>query len=1194
MVLSLRVEEERVKEPLIFHLPFCKFCVDCPTMSKHFTHLHLHTEYSLLDGAIRIKDLIKLAKEQEWKAAGISDHGNIFGAVKFFQEAKKANIKPILGCEMYLTPDIAIKDAKAKYHHILVIVQNKDGYQNLCRLMHLAYQEGFYFKPRIDYRALETYNKGLIISTACLGGHIPSLFRHGEDAEAEKWITWGLDVFGKERFFLELMPSDKNIPELSGSAQCKKQELTNKKLIAAGKKLGVDCIVTEDAHYLYEDDHEAHEVLLSVQTKHLITDPDRMTFGDFRGHIKTTQELLDAFPNQHDAIWRTGEIANRCEFDFETGKLFFPKYPVPEKYTEETFFAHLCKKGLDHLKKTGFIPADQNKHYDARLKEEVNLITNMGYVGYFLIVSDFIRWAKEHHIPVGPGRGSVAGSLVAWALQITSVDPLKYNLLFERFLNPERVSMPDIDIDFCVEKRENVINYVKDKYGHDAVCQIITFGTMMAKGVIKDVARALGFPFQDANNLTNLVPDQLKITLKECLKQEPRFGELMESKPEVKHLMQICFKLEGLTRHASKHAAGVVISPEPLKNVLPLYIPAKTDELVTQYAMTELETLGFLKMDFLGLKNLTIIDRALKAIENNHDIKLDLDKLPLDDVKTFELIAQGKTSCVFQFESSGIKEVLYKLHPSKFEDLIAVNALYRPGPLGSGMVDDFIERRHGRKRTTYQFPELEPVLGETYGVIVYQEQVMKIASVIAGYSLGAADILRRAMGKKKTNVMAEQKKQFIAGAKKRNFDAKKSEELFDLMSYFAGYGFNKSHSTAYALIAYHTAYLKANYATEFMAAVLSFETSDPDKLSFYLQEARDMGIKILPPDINTSNAYFTAIKDEIRFGLKGIKNVGSTAIELIVQERDKKPFRDLFDFCKRIDMRTVNKRIIESLVCAGAFDLAPGYRSQKMEELEKIMQLAHDEKEREKTGQMDLFGIKRMNSETRAYTFSPQPEWSDREKLAKEKEMIGFYLSAHPLTAYKPLLDALPATSYKTLLDTLTNTSLKQEPIVTTIGLLQDYKTIITKRGDKMAFAHFEDLSGSCEVILFPRVFKQTELLLHSFTEFIIIGNLDIGHTQQCKIKANNIIPLEQIFEHKLIEFAELTLPYSINNNEHIEALRPILTGGTLGYSLKFSENNKTVLLKPKTKALLSLKTIQQLHSWGIRVQLRLRRNTSR
>lgn len=1155
-------------------------------MSKHFTHLHLHTEYSLLDGAIRITDLMEFAQQQEWKAIGMSDHGNVFGAVKFFEQAKKHGLKPVLGCEMYLTPDIRIKDSDSKYHHLIVIVQNREGYQNLCRLMALSYQEGFYFKPRIDYAALEKYNKGLVISTACLGGHIPSLLRHGKQAEGEKWIKWGLDVFGRDRFFLELMPSDRNVPELAHSEQTAKQDKTNNLLIEAGKKLGADCIITGDAHYLHDHDHEAHEVLLSIQTKHLISDPNRMTFGDFRGHMKTTQEMLDQFPKNQDAVWRTGQIADSCEFDFETGKLFFPQYPIPKEHTEDSFFEKLCKDGLDELKKNELVPADQHAVYDARLQEEVNLIINMGYVGYFLIVSDFIRWAKEQNIPVGPGRGSAAGSLVAWAMQITNVDPVKYNLLFERFLNPERVSMPDIDIDFCVEGREVVINYVKDKYGHDAVCQIITFGTMMAKGVIKDVARTLGFPFQDANNLTNLVPDQLKITLKECLEKEPKFTELMESDPDIKHLMDICFRLEGLTRHASKHAAGVVISPEPLRDVLPLYIPSKTTELVTQYAMTELETLGYLKMDFLGLTNLTVIDKALAAIKKNHEVEIDLDKVALDDQKAFELLAQGKTSCVFQFESSGIKEVLYKLQPTKFEDLIAVNALYRPGPLGSGMVDDFIDRRHERKKTTYLFPELEPILAETYGVIVYQEQVMKIASAIAGYSLGGADILRRAMGKKKVEVMAEQKKKFLAGAEKKGFNQKKAGELFDLMAYFAGYGFNKSHSTAYALIAYHTAYLKANYPCEFMAAVLSFETNNPDKLRFYLHETHDMGLAILPPDINTSDELFTPTPEGVVFGLKGIKNVGGSALENILTEREKKPFLDLYDFCLRVDLRNVNKRVIESLICAGAFDKMPGFRSQQMSELEKIMNLASDEKERAKTGQMGLFGGG-PNKKQEKYVYTPQPEWATRDKLEKEKEVIGFYLSDHPLGSYKDIIGAIKLDTYKDLLTKVTDKKYSAEPLVVTCGLLQSSKTITTRKGDKMAFAQFEDLSGSSEVILFPRVFAKVEPLLSQFSEFIVVGALDIANTQQCKIKANTLLPLEHIL-HEGINHATLNLPAAFGDDK-LSKLKETLKAGKISYSLGFDENNKQILLTPKDKCAIDDTLLKTLRDWGIRVSLDVR-----
>lgn len=1150
-------------------------------MSKHFTHLHLHTEYSLLDGAIRVSDAIAFAKKHGWKALGMSDHGNIFGAVRFFQEAKKAGIKPILGCEMYLTPKISEKDAKSKYYHLIVIVQNKAGYANLCRLMAASYQEGFYFKPRIDYALLERYNEGLILSTACVGGHIPTLLQNEDYAEAERIAEWGLRIFGRERFFLELMPCDID-----------KQKVVNERLIALGKKMGIDCIVTGDAHYLCEDDHEAHEVFLAIQTKHKLSDPDRMTFGDFRGHLKTPEYFLTEFPEQEDAVWRTGEIADRCTFDFETDRLFFPLYPVPQSFTPETYFAHLCAIGLEKLHTQGRIADTALPQYQARLDEEVSLICKMGYVGYFLIVSDFIQWAKRQHIPVGPGRGSAAGSLVAWALEITNVDPIAYNLLFERFLNPERVSMPDIDIDFCIERREDVITYVKEKYGHDAVCQIITFGTMMAKGVIKDVARTLGLPFQDANHLTELIPDQLKITLDEAIEQEPELKRLIESDPSIEKIISIGKKLEGLTRHASKHAAGVVISPEPLRDVIPLYIPPKTNELVTQYAMTELETLGFLKMDFLGLKNLTVISYALGFIKQTRGIDINLDTLPLDDPKAFELLAEGKTNAIFQFESSGLKDVLRKLKPSRFEDLIAVNALYRPGPLGSGMVDDFIERRHGRKKTSYMFDELEPILGETYGVIVYQEQVMKIASTIAGYSLGSADILRRAMGKKKADVMAEQKKLFVDGARAKKFDEKKAGELFDLMAYFAGYGFNKSHSTAYALIAYHTAYLKARYPREFMAAVLSFETSDPDQLRLYLHEAHEMGIVLERPDINTSRANFTPGDTGIIFGLKGIRNLGETAITAILAESGRAPFADLADFCTRVDLRVVNKRTIESLIYAGAFDTLPGNRNQKISELDTIIAQAHDRKEREKTGQLDLFSLfaptaaSSEKGETPRYIFSPREELPLKEKLNREKEVVGFYLSTHPLLAHRSLLESIAFDSIESLALKIKG-GLTSEPFVALPFLLHEAKHITTKKGDKMAFLIGEDLTGSVEVIVFPTLYKKSgDLLATGGEEWVILGKLALDSLSPCKIKAEAIYPLSPALLHeKLFVRCELTLSPEETTREGFAALKEALgrePAGSLPLVIYYTERGEHFTLK--TRYTLSPRTELRTRYQGFRL----------
>lgn len=1136
-------------------------------MSSHFTHLHLHTEYSLLDGAIRLPDLITFAKQQEWKALGISDHGNIFGAVKFFQLANKAGIKPILGCEMYLAPDAKVKDNNERYYHLIVIVQNKTGYKNLCRLMAYAYQEGYYFKPRIDYAMLEKYSDGLIISTACLGGHIPTLLRTGQIEEAKKYTDWGLSVFGRDRFFYEFAPS-----------VFQEQVELNTLLAQYSAAWGVRGIATCDSHYLYEDDHEAHEVLLSVQTKDQLSNPKRFSFGECRVFVRTTEQMSSFFKDQQELLWNTGDIADRCDFNFEFDKLFFPQCPVPPEHTQESYFKELCHQGFEVIKQKR-LPATANLEvYEKRLLFEMNMIEKMGFVGYFLVVSDFIRWAKRQNIPVGPGRGSGVGSLVAWSLEITNLDPLEYNLLFERFLNPERVSMPDFDIDFCVEGREAVINYVKDKYGHDCVCQIITFGTMMAKGVLKDVSRVLGVPFQDANNLTDLIPEQLKITLKESLDQEPRLKELVDTSPQVKKIFDISLRLEGLTRHASKHAAGIVISPEPLNESLPLYIPPKTNDLVAQYAMTELEAIGFLKMDFLGLTNLTVINRAVQAIKKNHGIDIDLDLLPLDDKKTFQLLSKGLTNAIFQFESEGLKDVFRKLQPDKFEDLIAVNALYRPGPLGAGMVEDYIERRHGRQKVTYMFPELEPVLQETYGVIVYQEQVMKIASVVAGYSLGAADILRRAMGKKKADVMAEQRGKFVEGAAKNNFDAKKAGELFDLVAHFAGYGFNKSHSAAYALIAYHTAYLKAHYPAEFLAASVTFSTNNPDQLTKYLQEIKDMGIETLPPNINRSEMEFAAINGAVLFGLRGIKNVGDAALHSIIEERTKKPFVDLLDFCRRIDLRTANKRVVESLICAGAFDELPGNRAQKTAELEKIIDLAHEAKEAQRTGQMSLFGKKAESSQQQTYyQFAPLAEWPDREKLEKEKEVAGFYLSAHPLQSYQSLA-WIEHQTFEECLKKIEKIESAKEPFVVCCALLQSYKTIVTKKGDRMAFAQCEDFSGTAEIIIFPSAYKNVESYLGDYTVFVIKGVVDITSPGRCKIKAQLMFPIDLLWNYQeSIDHMSITLD-PLWTKEQLEQLKTTLVPGKTPLHITFKENDEQFIVYTQTGVTCSSDVLTQLH----------------
>lgn len=1151
---------------------------------KSFVPLHVHTEFSLLDGALRVKDLVSFAKEQGWPAAAITDHGNIFGAVKLFQTAKKAGIKPIIGCEMYLTPDVTKNtNPDEKYFHQTVLVQNQAGYANLCRLIEFSYSKGFYFKPRIDYKVLEQFSEGLIIGTGCLGGHVSKLYRHGSAEKADKQIEWFLRVFGPERFFLEVMAArqDGNLERPLTESE-NKQQILNEFLLERAKKYGVKAVATPDTHYFKKEHRQAHEVMLSVGTKGMLSDEKRFTFGDFRGHLKSTQEMLDAFPDNPEVVHNSVDFAESCNFEFEFGKLHFPQFEVPKEHTQETFFSEQCKIGLEEVFQKGLVAEEQREKYFARLDEEVTLIKKMGYVGYFLVVSDFIQWAIKTGIAVGPGRGSAAGSLVAWALKITNIDPIEYNLLFERFLNPERVSMPDIDIDFCIEGRERVIDYVREKYGHDNVCQIITFGTMMAKGVIKDVSRVMGFPFKDSNAITDLVPDQLKITLKEAIEKEPRLRNIIETNHQAAEMIDICRVLEGLTRHASKHAAGVVISPEPLRDVLPLYIPQKSTELVTQYPMFELEALGFLKMDFLGLKNLTVISRTVQAIKERRGIDIDLDKLPRDDEATFKLLGQGKTCGVFQFEGEGVTEVIKRLKPDKFEDLIAVNALYRPGPLGSGMVEDFIEGRHGRKTPTYMFDELKPILSETYGVIVYQEQVMKVASAIAGYSLGGADILRRAMGKKKVEVMDEQRKIFMEGAAKKGFDAKKSEKLFDLMAYFAGYGFNKSHSAAYALIAYQTAYLKTHYPAEFEAAILSFETSDPDKLREYLNKARQAGVTILPPDINKSRVEFWATNDEqVMFGIKGIKNVGGAALENIFEVRAEKEFIDLMDFCKRVNLRAINKRVIESLICSGAMDCFPGSRAQKMAELEGIISLAQQEKDRESKGQVDLFyaGKPDQTPEDQIHKFKPLEDWPTKEVLEKEKEVIGFYLSSHPLDDYKDLSNWLGAFS----LGQDPQEKIGQE--VTVLGLVTSLKCIMTKKGDRMAFAGLQDQEGESEVIIFPTVFAKVEDFLSDSGAFVVVGQVDENSTDKLKIKARDLIPAENFFDDFSNKMVEVGLPEGFGQDDLDKILEYSGKDGSL-LTLAYKENDQNLKLKSEQKLEVCPEKIAELEGHGFQVKV--------
>jgi DNA polymerase-3 subunit alpha len=1110
--------------------------------SKHFTHLHLHTDYSLLDGAISIDKLIENGKKNNRKALAISDHGNIFGAVKFFEKCKKAGIKPILGLEAYLTEDIKIKNNANRYYHLLLIVENEIGYKNICKLMANAYTKGFYFKPRIDYEILKNHCEGLFATSTCLGGHIPQLLLSEKYNEAKDIIFKMQDMF-KDKYFLEVQPTYQS-----------EQKIVNDQLFSLEKELGIPIIATGDCHYPSKEDRYAHEVMLAIQTRSLMTDKDRMTFGDCRAHIQSTEELMEMFPDRHDILWRTGEIADRCNFEFKTGKLFFPKFTIPNEHSDpESYFEYLSNLGFNNLINKNKIPQDKIDIYKARLNLEIQMINKMGFATYFLVVSDFIKWAKQNNIAVGPGRGSVVGSIVSWAIEITDIDPIKYNLLFERFLNPERISWPDIDIDFCINGREKVIQYVKDKYGHDKVGQIITFGSMMTKGVLKDVARALGFSFEDANSITNLVPDELKITIKEALEQEPKLKALKDQNSKIAELFDISERLEGLTRHASKHAAGIVISPEPIADVLPIYIPPKTNDIVTQYSMNELELLGFLKMDFLGLKNLTLITNITLLIKKNHNVDIDITELPLDDKITFDLLSKGDTSGVFQFESSGIKDVLKRLGPTCFEDLIAVNALYRPGPLGSGMVDDFIERKNGRQNITYLFPELENVLNETYGVIVYQEQVMKIASTIAGYSLAEADLLRRAMGKKKPEEMAKQKNIFIDRAIKNNFNEKKSDELFELMAYFAGYGFNKSHSTAYAMIAYQTAYLKAHFKVEFMSCLISLELSNPETSALYLSEIKASGISILKPDINISEQLFVPENNAIRFGFLGIKNVGETACQSIIKEREKNgKYKDLFDLCSKIDLRVCNKRVLENLIASGACDDFNKSRAEMVANVDSIIYAAQMFKEQKSSGQLGLFdNFKESNDKQEKPNIPWQTvqSWSLLQTLESEKEVLGVYISKHPLDEHDEIFLSIG------IIDI--NNVIKEHPkTCITRGNLISMKEITTKKGDRMCFGVLEDQYSKLEVIFFPKIYQKYESIIKQNALLIIKGDASESFNNQAKIKAEQIILISEFNLNKNINSIEIHTN-KINSFVLKEISTNLMKNGLINASLYFNENSK-------------------------------------
>ena len=1032
-----------------------------------FVHLHLHTKYSLLDGANTIDAIVDAADRYKMPALAITDHGNMYGAIDFYRTAVKKGIKPIIGCEGYIAPKSRL-DKKDSYgitnasFHIILLASNLTGYKNLLKLVSSAHLDGFYYRPRIDKELLARHSEGLIVLSSCLKGEIPYRILQGRTDEAMKAAGEYIEIVGKDNFFFEIQ--DNGIED---------QVKVNKELIALSKKLNVQVVVTGDCHYLKKEDSKAHDILLCIQTGANINSPNRLRFSTDEFYMKSPDEMHRAFAEIPEALLNTKKIAERCNVELELGKFYLPEYNVPDGYSRENYLEELVNKGMSERirqKDCADVPKDT---FETRLKEELKVINSMGYSGYFLIVWDFINFAKANSIPVGPGRGSAAGSLVAYCLRITDINPLTHGLLFERFLNPERISMPDIDIDFCMDGRDKVIQYVTDKYGSDHVAQIITFGTMAARAAIRDVGRSLDIPYAEVDKVAKLVPEGPNVTIEDALKSEPKLKELINTDIRIKELIVYATALEGLTRHASTHAAGIVISKEPLTEYVPL-ARGTNGEVVTQFSMEDIEKVGLVKFDFLGLKTLTVIDRSNKLINQSTGgtDKFDITSVSLDDKATYELLSSGNTTGIFQLESPGMRDILVKIKPDHFDDLVAILALYRPGPLGSGMVDDYVKRCRGLVPVKYDTPELKDILKETQGVIVYQEQVMKIANVLAGFSLGEADLLRRAMGKKDPETMAKLKSRFVEGAKRNGTSEKKAEKIFDLIEYFAGYGFNKSHSAAYALITYQTAYLKAHYPVEYMAAMLTCEMGKMDKVTAGIRECKDMGIAILPPDVNESAMDFTVSGTAIRFGLVAIKNIGESAIESVIATRNESGrYSSIFDFCKRVDLRKVNKRAIESLIKSGAFDTTGARRAQLLAVLDTAMSIG-GASQREKN-QVSIFEALEANGNDPTGELLPDiPEWEEHVILKNEKDTIGFYITGHPLARFESKIRRYSSSSAKDLANT------EDGKDVTICGIIAEVRTTLTKKGDKMAYVRLEDLEGSVELIVFPELYRSSSALL--------------------------------------------------------------------------------------------------------------------
>jgi len=1100
-----------------------------------FTHLHVHTEYSLLDGSSKIKELVSRAKELGMDSLAITDHGVMYGVIDFYRAAKAAGINPVLGCEIYVAPgsrfDREAGNAKeSRYHHLVLLAENDIGYANLVKIVSRGFTEGFYYKPRVDYDVLEKYHEGIIALSACLAGSIPSFLRRGlyEEAKQEAYRLQG--IFGENNFFLELQ--DHGIPD---------QKTVNQGLLRLHQETGIDLVATNDVHYIYDSDVEAHDILLCIQTGKKVSDTDRMRYEGGQYYLKSAEEMEALFPYAKEAIENTHKIAERCHVEIEFGDYKLPHFDVPEGETSESYLRKLCKEGLYKR-----YPKEQAEQLEERLNYELDTISTMGFVDYFLIVWDFIKYAKDHGIPVGPGRGSAAGSLVAYSLNITDlIDPIKYNLLFERFLNPERVTMPDIDIDFCYERRQEVIDYVTRKYGADHVVQIVTFGTMSARMVIRDVGRVLDLPYAYVDSVAKAIPMELGITIAKAMKMNPELRTMYETDDSAKKLIDMAMRLEGLPRHTSVHAAGVVISPKPVDEFVPLS-RASDGNITTQYTMVTLEELGLLKMDFLGLRTLTVIQNAIHGAFDVHDIDY-------NDKEVFDMISSGHTEGVFQLESAGMKNFMKELKPHSMEDIIAGISLYRPGPMD--FIPKYIEGKNNQDNIQYDCKELEPILAPTYGCIVYQEQVMQIVRDLAGYSYGRSDQVRRAMSKKKADVMEKEKNYFIYGNEeigvegciKRGIPEEVAIKIFDDMTDFAKYAFNKSHAAAYAVVSYQTAYLKCHYPVDFMAALMTSFMDHTGKITEYIMNCRKMGIEILPPDINEGEYRFTPYEGNIRYGLAAIKGVGRPVIDEIVAERELGGrYRSLKDFCMRLSGKSVNKRTVESFIKSGALDSLPGTRKQKMYSYISIMDGVNQEKKGTLSGQMSLFDFASPEEQKELEVKMPDVgEYEKEEILGFEKEVLGVYISGHPLEEYVATLEKniTRTTADFEVVDGETEPKVKDQERAVIGGMITGRTVKATRTNNMMAFLTVEDLYGTVEVIAFPRDYEKYRTLLEEDAKVFIQGRVTVEEDKPAKLICSGVVPFDAVEKELWIQFltradyeeAEQTLFAILGNYDGIE-----------------------------------------------------------